>query len=124
MKACSHLASPKARKSQDVVTGFVSGRGYSEDDVAPAYRAASLLSVLRREWAKPCCINDRPQMNDPAKQKIPENARKHEMHQGHPQAALHELSQPRDEETTDGGNHIPGRTLACHEAILLLHGGA
>jgi len=63
-------------------------------------------------------------MNDPAKQKIPENASKDEMYQGHANTSLHELSETRDEETTDGGNHIPGRTLSGHEAILLLHGGA
>jgi hypothetical protein len=69
--------------------------------------------------AKQCRINDRPQMNDPAKQKKPENTRKDEVNQSHANASLHELSQTRDEKTTDGGKHITCRTWSCHDAVLL-----
>ena len=78
-----------------------------------------MLGVLLRVRAKQCRINDRPQMNDPAKQKKPENARKDEVKQSHTNASLHELAKTRDEETTDGGKHITRRTLSCHDAILL-----
>jgi hypothetical protein len=77
-----------------------------------------MLGALLRARAKQCRINDRPQMNDPAKQKKPENTCKDEVNQSHANASLHELSQTRDEKTTDGGKHITRRTLSCHDAIF------
>lgn len=56
-------------------------------------------------------VNNRPEMNQPAQQKKPEDGREAELKDCHDQSALHQLAESRDEEAADCRNHIARRTL-------------
>lgn len=58
-------------------------------------------------------------MNDPAKQKEPENPRQHELHHGLEQASLNELPEAWDEEAAKRSDHVAGRPLSSHCALRI-----
>lgn len=62
-------------------------------------------------------VEDRPQVDQPAKEEEPEHPREHELDDRHHQAPLNELSEPGNEEAAQRGDDISGGTLG-HNASL------
>ena len=59
-----------------------------------------------------CCVNRGEDVPDPAEEEEPENTGQDEEADSRENPSLNELSEPRDEEANQRGDHIPGRTLA------------
>ena len=64
------------------------------------------------------CVDDRPEMDEPAEQHDPEHTREHEHDDRHQQPTLNELPEPRDEEAAQCSDDVAGRSLSCHGETL------
>ena len=62
-------------------------------------------------------VENRPQVNQPAKENDPEHGRETKLNDRNHKPALNQLPEARNEETANCGDDVAGRTLTCHGKI-------
>src|SRR5437899_11492769 len=71
-------------------------------------------SRWRRGWLPERGVENRPEVDRPAKQEDPQHDGQHELEYGHSQSALNQLSQSGNEEAANRGDDVSCGSLTGH----------